>query len=79
MAKLFLTVLIIILVGFGVYYFFLGKPSSVAPLTNSNQQETVADAEVLSTTAEDDLTALEKDLVELEKTQMDFNSELNNL
>ncbi len=66
------TALVVLLLGLGVYFVIFQKGESPIALPVTNQ-------EVLSTSAEDDLTALEKDLAELENDEAIFTEELNKL
>jgi len=72
MSKLIIAVLVIVLVGFGIYFEVFQKGQSPVSLPISVTRESV-------TTPEDDLTALEKDLADLEADEAGFMEELNNL
>lgn len=72
MSKLIVAALVLVLVGFGVYFGIIQKGQSPVGLPVSVTQESV-------TAPEDDLTALEKDLAELEADEASFLEEINSL
>lgn len=73
MSKLVIVALVIVLVGFGIYFGVIQKGQSPVSLPVSLNQESVP------TTPEDDLTALEKDLAGLDNDEASFTEELNQL
>lgn len=73
MSKLIIAVLVIVLVGFGIYFAVLQKGQSPVGLPISLNQESVL------TTPEEDLTALDKDLADLDNDETSFMEELNTL
>lgn len=78
MAKMLIIALVIVLAVLGYYFYNLQKNSAQIPVLQKNGT-TIATETAKNTTAEEDLTALEKDLLELENSEKDSLKEINGL
>jgi len=76
MVRLIIVALVILSLVAGVYV--LSQKISF-PSKTENQSSTISRMDLTNTTAEEDLTALERDLAELKELDKSFQEELNNL
>lgn len=86
MAKYLLALLVIFALAFGIYISVLGKIPVLNQLspTPTQKQETSSSTPNLTADSstqvlEDDLTALEKDLIDLDSSDNSFGQEVNSL
>ncbi|MFH0936851.1 MAG: hypothetical protein V1808_00990 [Candidatus Daviesbacteria bacterium] len=94
MMKILLAILVLVLILAAAYFTFPNQINSLffgkvgvsqneivnqVPVTSNVAVKTPTSTPIPETLAEDDLTALEKELAGLEKSEADFNKDLNSL
>lgn len=89
MAKLIVALLVIVALAFGIYFSIFGKIPSLSKLAlndspvknpvNSFESKITPTPDTSDQALELDLTALERDLADIEKDNTSFTQELNSL
>lgn len=80
MAKLAATALMVLaLLGGGFYLYQKNQSSTTIPSENTSSEQPKVNTPIPTTTIEDDLTALERDLAEINKLDSSFAEELKGL